>query len=148
MTMRMWRSRETAIALAVSAVAVAAMAVDHLIGTESGDDDSGLADPPAFLIGTGVSLALVAILFGIVVRPAARDASERAARRAIVWSGLAVPAMALLFLGVPFALAGAGIALGLRGREGARRRLANAAVVIGSLVIAVGAGAYLVALVA
>ena len=49
-------------------------------------------------------------------------------------------------LGVPFPLAGAGVALGLRGREGTRPRLATAAVVIGALVISLAAGAYIVAL--
>ena len=60
---------------------------------------------------------------------------------------LAVPLLALLFLGLPFPLAGAGIALGLLGREGTRRRIATAAVAIGALVIALGAGAYVVALI-
>jgi hypothetical protein len=143
------RTREIAIAIAVSALAVGAMAVDHLVGTESdAGDDPGLEDPAAFLIGTAVSLGLVALLFGAVVRPAARESPDRAAKKAIVWSGLAVPSMALLFLGVPFALAGAGVALGFIGREGSRRRIATAAIVIGGLVIALGAGAYLVALIA
>ena len=142
-------SRETAIGIAVAAVAVGAMAIDHLIGTESDPgEDAGLADPPAFLISTGVSLGLAAILFGFVVPGAAREDPERAARKAIVWSVLAVPAMALLFLGVPFPLAGAGIALGLLGREGPRKRLATAAIGIGALVLFVCTSAYVVALVA
>jgi hypothetical protein len=141
-------ARDTTIGLAVSTIAVGAMAIDHLIGTEpEPGDEGGLADPPAFLISTGVSLALAAILFGVVVRRAAQN-SERVARNAILLSGLSVPALALLFLGVPFPLAGAGIALGLRAREESRTRLATAAVVIGALVILLGAGAYVVALVA
>jgi hypothetical protein len=141
-------SRETGIGVAVSALAVGAMAIDHLIGTESEpDDDPGLADPATFLISVALSLTLAALLFGVVVRRGARDDPDRAARKAIACSLLAVPAIALLFLGLPFPLAGAGIALGLLGREGSRRRLATAAVGISALVIALGAGAYIAALV-
>ena len=141
-------SRETSIGVAVSALAVGAMGIDHLIGTESQPgDDSGLADPAAFLISVALSLALAALLFGVVVRQGTRDDPDRAAKKAIACSLLAVPAIALLFLGLPFPLAGAGIALGLLGREGSRQRLATAAVGIGALVIAFGAGAYIVALV-
>jgi hypothetical protein len=141
-------SRETGIGVAVSALAVGAMAIDHLIGTESEpDDDPGLADPATFLISVALSLTLAALLFGVVVRRGARDDPDRAARKAIACSLLAVPAIALLFLGLPFPLAGAGIALGLLVREGSRKRLATAAVGIGALVIALGAGAYIAALV-
>ena len=120
-------SRESKIGLAVSALTVTAMAIDHLIGTEDeAGDDPGLADPAAFLISV---------------------APERAARKAIACALLAVPAMALLFLGLPFPLAGAAIALGLIARDGSRSRIAAAAVVVGALVIALGAGAYVVALV-
>jgi hypothetical protein len=143
-------SRETGIGVAVSALAVGAMAIDHLIGTEQEPgDEPGLADPAAFLISVALSLALAAFLFGVVVRRAVRDDdADRAASKAISLSLPALPAMALLFLGLPFPLAGAGVALGLLGREGARRRIATTAVVIGVLVIAVGAGAYVGALVA
>ena len=141
-------SRDTGIGVGVSALAVGEMAIDHLIGTESEpDDDPGLADPATFFISVALSLALAALLFGVVVRRGARDDPDRAARKAIACSLLAVPAIALLFLGLPFPLAGAGIALGLLGREGSRRRLATAAVGIGALVIALGAGAYIAALV-
>jgi len=143
-------SRETGIGVAVSALAVGAMAIDHLIGTEQEPgDEPGLADPAAFLISVALSLALAALLFGVVVKRAVRDDdADRAASKAIALSLLALPAMALLFLGLPFPLAGAGVALGLLGREGVRRRIATTAVVIGVLVIAVGAGAYVGALVA
>jgi hypothetical protein len=141
-------SRDAAIALAVSGLVVAALAVDHLIGTEEEPgEESGLADPWAFAIGVLVSLALVAALFGVVVRRA-RDNPDSAAKKAIASSALAVPALALLFLGLQLPLAGAGVALGLRGREGRRRRLATAAVALGSLVIALTVGAYAVALIA
>jgi hypothetical protein len=55
--------------------------------------------------------------------------------------------MPLLFLAVPFPLAGGGIALGLIGREGNRRRLSTASVVIGALVLALGLAAYVAAVV-
>jgi hypothetical protein len=138
-------SRESSIAIVVSALIVGAMAVDHLIGTED-DDDPGLADPAAFLISVALSLTLVALLFGIVVRRAARDDPDRAARKAVICAVLALAAMALLFLGLPFALAGAGIALGLIAREGTKRGLATGAVVIGAVVITVGTAAYIGAL--
>jgi hypothetical protein len=141
-------SREAAIGVAVSALAVGAMAIDHLIGTESEpDDDPGLADPAAFLIGAALSLALAALLFGVVVRRGARDDPDGAATKAIACSLLAVPAIALLFLGLPFPLAGAGIALGLRGRKGRSKRLATAAVAIGAVVLALCAAAYIAALI-
>jgi hypothetical protein len=141
-------SQETTIALAVSALGVAALAVDHLVGTEEGsDEESGLADPAAFLVGAAVTIALVVLVFGVVVRRA-RDDPDVAARRAIVCSALAVPALALVFLGLPFPLAGAGIALGLRGQEGLRSRRATAAIVIGALVLAAISAGYVVALVA
>ena len=141
-------SRETGIGVGVSALAVGAMAIDHLIGTEDEPgEDPGLADPAAFLISVALSLILTAVLFGVVVRRAERDDPDRAAGKAIACALLAVPAMALLFLGLPFPLAGAGIALGLLGREGTRRRIATAAVAIGAVVIALGAGAYIAALI-
>ena len=114
-------SRETGIGVAVSALAGGAMAIDHLVGTETEPgDDPALEDPPAFLLSSGLSLALAALLFGVVVRRGARDDPDRAARKAIACSLLAVPAIPLLFLGLPFPLAGAGIALGLVGRQGTR----------------------------
>ena len=142
-------SRESTIGLAVSALSVGAMAIDHLIGTEDeAGDEPGLADPAAFLISVALSLTLAAFLFGVVVRGAARDENpDRSARKAIACALFAVPAMALLFLGLPFPLAGAAIALGVIGRDGTRSRIATAAVVVGALVIALGAGAYVVALV-
>lgn len=142
-------SRETAIGVAVSALALGAMAIDHLIGTEDEPgEDAGLADPPAFFISAALSLVLAAFLFGVVVRRASRDDAEAAARKAIICAGLAIPVMALLFLGLPFPLAGAAIALGLLARQGVRRTMATAAIVIGGLVLALATGAYVAALIA
>ena len=143
-------SRSNAIAVAVSVVAVGAMAIDHLVGTESepGEDDSFPVDPVTFVLGAAISLVLMAFLFGVVVRRTERGELERAPRRAAILAALAVLSLPLLFLGVPFALAGAAIALGLLAREGGRGGIATAAVVVGALVIALGAGAYVAALVA
>jgi hypothetical protein len=57
-------SRETWIGVAVTAIAFAAMAVDHLLGTEPDDDDVGLVDPATFAISAGLSAAAAAVLFG------------------------------------------------------------------------------------
>jgi hypothetical protein len=139
-------TRETSIAVAVAAVSVVTMAIDHLIGTEAERDESQAAEPIAFVATTALALVLTGVLFRFVVRPAYADANG-AATRAIVCSVLAVATVPLLFLAVPFPLAGAAIALGLLGRDGRRRRLATAAAVIGVLVIALGLGAYLAELV-
>jgi hypothetical protein len=55
-----------------------------------------------------------------------------------------IPGIALIWLGPPFVLAGAGIALGLLGRGGERGVRAYAAVVIGAAVILLAAAAYAV----
>jgi hypothetical protein len=141
-------SRETWIGVGTLVLAVAAMAVDHLFGTDPDSDDSFPVDPAAFLISVGVSALLAAFLFGRVVprAKARRSESERTAVQAAVCSGLAVvPGIGLLWLGFPLVLAGGGIALGLLGRRGERRRLATAAVVLGMIVVVFGAGAYAVA---
>lgn len=60
-------------------------------------------------------------------------------------SALAViPGLALIWLGLPFVLAGSGIALGLVGRGGERRGRATAAVVIGAGILVLGPAAYAV----
>jgi hypothetical protein len=141
-------SRETRIGIGVSAVAVACMAVDHLIGTESeaGEEDSFPVDAPVFFLGSGLAVAVALVLFAVVVRRATADEPARVARNAIACSGAAVLTLPLLFLGVPFPFAGAGIALGLLGRDARGTRLATAAVALGTLVVALGAAAYVAAL--
>ena len=130
-------SREAAIAAAVSVVVVGTMAIDHLVGTESEPGESGLADPPTFLLSVMLALLLVWLLFALVVRRAVREEPEESTLKAVA-----------LFLAVPFAFAGAGLALGLHAREGRRWVLGTAAVVVGGVVIAVGVLAYVVALIA
>jgi hypothetical protein len=122
--------RETAIAVAVSVVVVGTMAVDHLIGT-SDPDEPGLEDPGAFVLSVGLSLLLVALFFGFVVRRAVRDEPEESTLKAVTFSLLAVLTLPLLFLALPFPFAGAGVALGLHARDGRRWGLATAAVVVG-----------------
>ena len=137
----MIRSREAAIAAAVAAAAVLAMAIDHLIGTESEPGESQSAEPMVFVATSLLALGLTIALFRFVVMPLRRD-PDRAGRRAILYSLFAVLTVPLLFLALPFPFAGAAIALGLIGRDGHRRRLATAASAIGVLVVALCLGAY------
>lgn len=130
-------SREAWIGVGATALAIAAMAVEHLMG-----DDPGLEDPPAFLVASACSLALAAILFGRVV-PRAGTAPGRRARDGLILSVLAViPGIATVWLGLPFILAGAGLALGLRAREEERSRRATAAIVISALALIAGTVGY------
>jgi len=128
-------SRETAIGLGVSTLAVVAMAFDHLIDVEEGFP----ADPPAFLIAVVVVLAVALIVFGLLVPRTKKGPApaEQAAKRGFVCGLLAVPSIGFIWLGVPFVVAGGAIALGLIGRGGDRRRLATAALVLGSAVLVV-----------
>jgi hypothetical protein len=128
-------------------VAVGAMAIDHLVGTERADDD-GLVDPTMFAISVSVSLAIAAFLFGWLVPRETRKGPERAARSGLVCSvASVVPGIAFIWVGFPFVVAGAGLALGLDGRRGARRTEAGVAIVLGALVLVLGALAYVVAVV-
>ena len=134
-------SRETWIGVAVTALAVAAMAVDHLMG----DDPAVLEDPFTFALSAVLCVALAAFVFGRLVprTKVASDYAERASRRALALSALAVIGAPLVFwLGLPFVLAGGGVALGLLGRDGSRRRIGLAAIALGVLVIGVGALGY------
>jgi hypothetical protein len=97
------------------------MAYDHLVP----------GDPGGFVVGAAASLGLAAVLLGWLV-PRWKRTPERAANAGLLCSVLAVvPGVAFLWLGVPLALAGSGIALGLAGREGEERGRATAAVGIG-----------------
>jgi hypothetical protein len=118
------------IGVVATAVAIGAMAADHLMG-----DDPGLEDPPAFFVAAGLCVLVAILLFGIVLP---RTSEERAARRGFISSVLAVVSIPLAFLGLFFVLAAGGIALGRLG-EG---RLATAAVAIGAVVGTLGTVAY------
>ena len=127
-------------------VAVGAMAIDHLVGTSRSDEDGGLADPGTFAISVVLSLAAAAVLFGWFVPRERYRGPERAARSGLVCSVLSVvPGVALIWLGIPFIVAGAGLALGLEGRFGTRRVEGSVAVTIGALALVLGAVAYLIA---
>ena len=129
-------SQQTTIGVGVSAIAVAAMSVDHLLG-----DDPGLEDVPTFLLSSGLTLAVAAVVFGIVVPRAAAD-PVRAAKRGVVLSALSVLVIVTIWLGLPFPIAGGGIALGLIGRRGSHRTRATVAVVLGAAVVLLGTVGY------
>lgn len=131
-------ARETRIATVVTVLAVVAMVLDHLVG-----DDPGLEDPPAFLIGTALSLAVAAVIFGRIMPRTKRDPQgiDRAASQAIVCSVLGLVTVPVMFLGFPVVLGGGGIALGLIARSGEHKRLATAAIVIGGLAVLIGLAA-------
>ena len=137
--------RTTVVAVTSVLVALAAMAVDHLLGTER-DDDEGFVDPTTFAVSAVLTLAVAAFLFGWFVPRERSRGPGRAARSGLVCSVLAVvPGIAVIWLGFPFVVAGAGMALGLEGRQGPRRAEATAAVVVGGLALALGTAAYVVA---
>ena len=128
------KDRDTIVAGVVAVLLVIAMAIDHLVGTDRDQGEgSGLADPGALVFSIVASGVLMAVLFLFVVRRVREP--DIAAKRGAVCSALAFPAVALAFLGVPYPLAAAGIALGFRGRSGARKTLANTAVVLGEVII-------------
>jgi hypothetical protein len=113
-------SRETAIGIAVTAVALVAMVFDHLLG-----DDPGLEDPIAFIVAAVLTLACAFIVFGLVVPRTKRSAApaDRAATRGAVLAVVSVLSISLIWLGVTFPIAGGTLALGLLG---ARRQSAVA----------------------
>ena len=130
------------------AVAVLAMAIDHLVGTERDGDGGLLADPLTFAISVAVSGAAALVLFGWLVPRATSTGPRRAATTGLVSaSASVVPGVALLWLGVPFVTAGAGVALGLEGRHGERRRQATAAIAVGLAFLCLGTVLYVYALV-
>ena len=130
-------------ALVSLAVALGAMAVDHLLGTERDEGESGLADPVTFGVSVALCLVTAALVFGWVAPRARARGLDRAAAIGLACSVLAVvPGAALAWLGFPFVVAGGGVELGLEGRHGGRRRLALAAVVVGTAFLALGTIAY------
>jgi hypothetical protein len=129
-------SRESAIGIGVAALAVSAMAVDHLVP----------GDLIAFAVTSALALGLAALLFGRIIPrvKASSEAPSLAARRGILCSLLAVLSIPTLFVGLPFVLGGAGIALGLFARDGGRERLGTAAAVIGAVIVLFSIGVYVV----
>ena len=125
-------SRETWVGFAAALCAMAAMAYDHLAPGDVG----------GFLVGSALSVVLAAVLFGWLV-PRWKSSPQRAGRKGLICSSLAVvPGIALIWLGLPFVLAGSGIALGVVGREGEQRGQGTAAILLGTGVLVLGAAAY------
>jgi hypothetical protein len=120
-------SREAAIGIATTALAVVAMVFDHLIPD----------DPVAFGISVALSAVVAAFLFLRVIprTKAAEEPEELAAKRALICGLLAVPALVLVWVGIPFPVAGGAIALGLIGCRGPRRRRALVAIALGLVVL-------------
>jgi hypothetical protein len=136
-------SREAAIGVVVSLLAIGALAVDHLIGeSEPGETDSFPVDTPAFVLTSLLSLTLVAVLFRYVVRRSRTDDARPLARKALAFAVLAIVTIPLVFAGVPFAVAGAAIALGLLAWDRGSHRAGAAAMVLGVLVVGLGVGVY------
>ena len=127
------------IGLASLGVALAAMTVDHLLGTEADAGESGLADPATFAISAVLTLVAAVFLFGWLVPRVRGQGGERAASVGLACSIVsAVPGVVFLWLGFPYACAGAGVQLGRDSRRGARPGRALAAVVLGTAVLLVG----------
>jgi hypothetical protein len=132
-------SRIPWIGLLALGVALAAMVVDHLLGTEPDAGESGLADPATFAVSAVLTLAAASFLFGWLVPRVRRQGAERAASVGLVSSVVsAVPGIVLLWLGFPYVCAGAGAQLGRDGRRGARSGRALAAVVVGTAILLFG----------
>jgi hypothetical protein len=128
-------SRETAIGIAVTALALVAMVFDHLLG-----DDPGLEDPIAFIVAAVLTIACAFVVFGVVVPRTKGSAApaDRAATRGGVLAVVSVLSISLIWLGVTFPVAGGTLALGLLGRDSSRRRwLAYLAIVIAAIVLVV-----------
>lgn len=135
--------RMSRIGLVTLALALAAMAVDHLLGTDREEGETGLADPATFAISAALCLAVAALLFGWLVPWTQRAGPARSAAVGLACSALSVlPGIGFLWLGFPFVVAGAGIELGLGARHGVRRRVALVAVALGSALAVFGVVAY------
>jgi hypothetical protein len=120
-----------AIGAAVTVLALVAMVFDHLLG-----DDPGLEDPIAFVVAAALTLLTTAIVFGVVVPRGGSDA-RTAAKRGFILGLSSVVGIVLIWLGVTFVLAGGAIALGLVGLRGDRRRVAMAAILLGTISLGV-----------
>lgn len=129
-------SRETAIGIGVTTVALVAMAFDHLVGP-----DPGLEDPIAFVVSVTLTIACALLLFGVLIPRTKRSASpaDRAATRGGILAVVSFLSISLIWLGVTFPIAGAAFALGLLGRGAGRRWPAFAAIAIGSIVLVLAA---------
>jgi hypothetical protein len=130
-------------------VVLLTMAIDHLAGNEGRDDDDGLlVDPAMFAISVAASLVVGAAVFGWLVPRELAAGPERVAQSGLLCSVLSiVPGITLVWVGIPFVVAGAGLALGLEGRGGSRRIEATGALILGALALTLGTVGYLLPLV-
>lgn len=121
------------------------MVIDHLIGTDR-EGDAGLVDPAMFAISVALCVGLAFALFAWVVPRAVARGPSRAASVGLLLSVLSVvPGIVVLWLGLPFVSAGAGVALGLEGWPAGRWR-ALAAIVLGAGVVVLDLALYAYAL--
>ena len=130
-------SRESWIGVGAAALAVAAMAVDHLL-----DEDGGLADPPVFAISVVLIVVVTAVVFGRVV-PAVK-VGDNGPRRAVSAGFFSAPQRLALviplgsWLGLPFPLAAGAFVLGVRGRDSDRRGASTVVAAIGAVIVLLG----------
>ncbi len=136
-------SREMSIGIA-SAIGAAALAAYAVLGGPEPDPDQVRTLPYV----VGFALVMAGIVFGLVV-PWAEKRSQaprtnRPAKAGLVASILGLLTVVAFWSGLPVILGGAGVALGLAGRERAaeagRRRLAVAAIIVGALAVLLGVG--------
>jgi hypothetical protein len=134
-------ARETWIGVGAAALGIGAMAVDHLL-----EEGGGFAaDPPTFVISAAIVLVATGLLFGRVIPGVKRSAepANAAITPGFVCSAIGVFTLPLtLWLGFPFPVGAATLALGLIAREGTRKRPALLMAVIGGLVVGLGAVGY------
>ncbi len=136
-------SREMSIGIA-SAIGAAALAAYAVLGGPESNPDQVRTLPYV----VGFALVMAGIVFGLVV-PWAEKRSQaprtnRPAKAGLVVSILGLLTVVAFWSGLPVILGGAGVALGLAGRERAaeagRRRLAVAAIIVGALAVLLGVG--------
>ncbi len=136
-------SREMTLGIS-SALGAAALAAYAVLGGPEQQPDQVQSLP--YVIG--FTLVIAAVVFGLVV-PWAEKRSQaprtnRPAKAGLVASILGLLTVVAFWSGLPVILGGAGVALGLAGRERAaeagRRRLAVAAIIVGALAVLLGVG--------
>ena len=122
--MTLTRQNVIAIGIAAAALAVLALAGANFLG---GEDENGGVGPYAVTLAT--SLAIAAALFGWAI-----PRVERPARAGLVAGAFALLSLPVYWVGLPYVLGPAAIALGLLGRARSESTgTATAAVILGAL---------------
>jgi len=125
------------VAIAVALVAVGVMAA--MFYPYNQEDDGG---PRAVLVSSALMIAVTAALFGPVAARAGADPA-RAARTALVMTGVAVPSVLFFWTGLPLVVGPATAFLGREARAASvtdgQRRSGTAAIVVGALCWMLGA---------